>query len=65
MATTILILFSTYGIQKALNMVCLTGLLVKSENLMWKSSLDSPGMDGVNTTSSLMLSKGPIFPSLS
>lgn len=35
-----------------------------SENLMWKSSLVSPGMVGVNKTSSLMLWNGPISPSL-
>lgn len=47
-----------------LNMLCLTGSLDMSENLMWKSSSASPGMVGVKTTSSLMLSKGPICPSL-
>ena len=31
---------------------------------MWKSSLASPGTVGVNTTSSLILSEGPISPSL-
>ena len=47
-----------------LNTLCLTGLLDMSENLMWKSSSASPGMVGVKTTSSLILSKGPICPSL-
>lgn len=41
----------------------LTGLLVLSENLKWKSSLVSPGMVGVNNISSLTLSNGPTSPS--
>lgn len=61
---TISFMLCTHDIHKMINMLCLTGLLVMPENLMWKSSLASPGIVGVKTISSFMLSKGPTSPSL-
>lgn len=44
------------------NWTRLTGLQAASENFIWKLSFASPGMVGVKTMLSLMLSKGPISP---